>query len=391
MDFLIFVETAVFMRKYFILIGLIVLLGCNQKRQKPPYLLVELDNSAASSIQLQYLLNDFQPFDTASVNANGTWEFTKDSVPAGFYQLIVDQKALARLVISDEAPARITISGSDSKVMIVGSPEIKAIHQIERLTAKLSEDINKVVTSFPDSLPADRFFQVKDSLLESIEELNVNCRLKLDNIYQEHTGSLVQLACLYQQAGNHQLYEPIQDAPLYFLTDSLLMRRYASYQPVIEFHHKVDSLRRLKQMVDVTAAGKKMPAFELPNAWGEPVSFSTYIGKNTLVVAWSSTSEASRQATRDLYRLTRNYRRQGLTVVMISLDTESTAWKKAIREDRLPFVHLCDLKGVHSPIVQQLGISHEPLFWVVDTAGMIQGRTTDVTEALKDLSLIIKN
>jgi len=390
-DFLIFVETAIFMRKYLFLIGLIVLLGCNQKRQKPPYLLVELAGRSASSIQLQYLLKDFQPFDTAAVNDKGMWEFIKDSVPAGFYQLVVDSKPISRLVISDEAPTRIKISDEESTVSIVGSPETKAIVQIERIVAKLSGDINKVASSFHDSLPADQFVPMRDSLLNRIEGLKANCRDKLDGIYQAHTGSLVQLAVLYQQAGNHQLYDPVQDASFYFLTDSLLKGRYPDYQPVVEFHHKVDSLRRLKQMMDLTAAGKRMPAFELPNAWGEMVSFSTYAGKNTLVVAWTSTSEISRNATRDLFRLTRSYRRQGLSVLMISLDTEATAWKKAIREDRLPFVHLCDLKGERSPIVQQLGISHQPLFWVVDSAGVIKRRTRDMAEALNELSLIIKN
>lgn len=137
-DFLIFVETAIFMRKYLFLIGLMVLLGCNQKRQKPPYLLVELAGPSASSIQLQYLLKDFQPFDTAAVNDKGMWEFTKDSVPAGFYQLVVDSKPISRLVISDEAPTRIKISGEEFIVSIVGSPETKAIVQIERIVAKLS-------------------------------------------------------------------------------------------------------------------------------------------------------------------------------------------------------------------------------------------------------------
>jgi len=379
------------MRKYLFLIGLIALVGCNQKRQKPPYLLVELPDRTASSMHLQYLIKDFQPFDTAAVNDNGTWEFAKDSVPAGFYQLVVDSKPISRLVISSEAPTRIKISGEEFMVSIVGSPETKAIPQIERIVAKLSRDITTVASAFQDSLPADQFVAQRDSLLKRIEELKVDSRVALDGIYQEHNGSLVQLAILYQQAGNHQLYDPIQDASLYYLTDSLLMKHYSDYQPVNEFHHKVDSLRRLKQLMGVTAVGQKMPVFELPNAWGEMLSYSTYEGKNTLVVVWSSTSEASRKVTRDLFRKTRNYRRQGLSVLMISLDTEAAAWKKAIREDRLPFVHLCDLKGEDSPIVQQLGISHEPLFWIVDSAGVIKGRTRDVAEALNALSLIIKN
>ena len=241
------------MRNYFFLIGLIVLLGCNEKRQKPPYLLVELDRSDASSIQLQYLVNDFQSFDTASVNDNGMWEFTNDSVPAGFYQLVVDRQPIARLVLSDGAPARISISGNEFKVTIVGSPEAKAIHQMEAHVAKLSKDINEVASSFQDSLPADQFFQVRDSLFERIEDFKENCRVKLADIYNTYPGSLVQLACLYQQAGNYQLFDPIQDAALYFTTDSLLMRSYSDYQPVIGFHHKVDSLRRLKRMMDLTS------------------------------------------------------------------------------------------------------------------------------------------
>ncbi|MBI9063370.1 MAG: hypothetical protein JEZ14_15415 [Marinilabiliaceae bacterium] len=240
------------MRKYLFLIGLMVLGGCHQKRQKPPYLLVELVGPSASSIQLQYLNKYFQPFDTAAVTDNGLWEFTKDSVPAGFYQLVVDSKPISRLVISDEAPARIKISGEESTVSIVGSPETKAIAQIESIVSKLSGDINQVASSFHDSLPADQFVPMRDSLLNRIEELQVNCRDKLDGIYQDHNGSLVQLVVLYQQAGNHQLYDPIQDASLYFLTDSLLKRRYPDYQPVVEFHHKVDSLRRLKQLNELS-------------------------------------------------------------------------------------------------------------------------------------------
>jgi len=389
--FLIFVETIVSMRKYLLLTGLIVLLGCIKKRQEPSYLLVEYNGSRVSSMHLQYLDRGFQNFDTATVKDGGMWEFTKDSVPAGFYQLVIDQEPIIRMVLSSGAPTRISIDSTKSIVNIVGASETRAVYQVEDNITKLSNDINEVAATFADSLPARQFTQLRDSLFESINGLKSDCRRNLEEIYNNYHGSLVQLVVLYQQAGNHQLFPPMQDAALYFATDSSLMNRYPDYQPVIEFHHKVNSLRSLKRMVDLTSAGNPMPIFDLPNAWGEQVSYSTFKGKNTLVVVWSSTSEVSRKVTRDLFRRTRAYRRHGVTVVMIALDTETGAWKKAIREDRLPFVHLCDMKGWKSPLVKQLGITGEPLFWVVDSAGIIQRRTNQVEEALSALSLIIKN
>jgi len=379
------------MKNYFFLIGLIVLLGCTQKRQIPPYLLVELDKPDVSSIHLQYLTSHFEAFDTAVVTKNGLWEFTTDSVPAGFYQLVVDGQPRLRLVLSDGAPARIAIKGTNSPVRIVGSAEAKALQEIEIQVAQLSTEIRTVTAAFSDSLPTDRFYHVKDSLLDQITHLKANCRTKLEDLYRSHSQSLVQLAILYQQAGNHSLFDPLQDASFYYSTDSVLMQRYPDYQPVVDFHQRVDSLRQLKRMVDRTSAGNKMPVFELPNAWGEKISYAGYQDRNTLIVTWSSTSEACRQATRDLWHLTRTLRQHGLAIVMISLDTDASAWKKAIRDDRLPFVHLADLEGMASPIVNQLGITHQPLFWVVDSAGIIQKRTTEVTEALNALSLIMKN
>lgn len=352
---------------------------------------VQIEAIHPQAVYLERLEEQFVRFDTATLNTNGPWEFKKDSIVPGFYQLVVDGQPVIRMVLADAAPCRIKLDNNLSVIQINGSPEVKALHEMEQRVEQLNLDFQKKAQVFQDSIPDENLFDVRDSILNEIDKEKVACRESLHELYTRFPESLMQLAILYQSAGNHPLYDPIQDAGLFFKTDSSLFSQYPDYEPVIDFHLKVDSLRQLKNTIALTSSGQPMPDFKLPNAWGQPVPFSNYKGKPVLVVAWSSQSKTARETTRTLLQKTRAYRRQGLEILMLSLDTDADQWKKAIREDRLPFVHVSDLKGMDSPIVQQLGIIEQPTFWLVDRSGIIQSRSKHVDEALSQLAQIIKN
>ena len=58
---------------------------------------------------------------------------------------------------------------------------------------------------------------------------------------------------------------------------------------------------------------------------------------------------------------------RGFEIYAVSLDVDKTAWASAVRNQKLPWVNVCDTRGSDSPYVNLYGLSSLPsAFFVVN-------------------------
>ena len=133
--------------------------------------------------------------------------------------------------------------------------------------------------------------------------------------------------------------------------------------------------------------GDTLPSFCYPDAGGNKICSGSFAGKIVLYQFWASWCEPCKAELPVLKQLYAGFRQfPSFRMVSISLDTDSSQWKTAIRRWDLPSpIQLCDLKGIDSPATKTLGVTEIPAFILTDETGHVLARGLDLVGVRKVL------
>lgn len=156
------------------------------------------------------------------------------------------------------------------------------------------------------------------------------------------------------------------------------------YAVVKQLYDKLDEGARathagkeLRERLDVlkrSAIGAQMMNFSQADTTGRTVQFADLKGKYVLVDFWASWCGPCRAENPNVLKVYNKYKDKGFTVVGISLDEKGDKWKKAIRDDHMPWDELSDLKGWKNSVSDYFGIQGIPSNLLVDPSGKIVAR-----------------
>jgi len=145
----------------------------------------------------------------------------------------------------------------------------------------------------------------------------------------------------------------------------------------------------------LAAADKKILNYEdfvMPGPDGKLVTSKQITAKNkyTFIDFWASWCVPCRVQGRALIPLYEKYKAKGFDVIGISLDTNPTAWKKAIDADQYTWTNVSDMKGFESEMVKRYGITAIPRNFIIDQSGVIVAMDLHGEELEKKLLELFK-
>ncbi len=117
--------------------------------------------------------------------------------------------------------------------------------------------------------------------------------------------------------------------------------------------------------------GESMLNFTQNNTEGKPVQFSDFRGKYVLVDFWASWCGPCRAENPNVLAAYKKYKDKNFTVVGVSLDDDGDKWKKAIKDDGMPWTQVSDLKGWKNEVSTYYGIMGIPSTLLIDPSGKI--------------------
>lgn len=114
------------------------------------------------------------------------------------------------------------------------------------------------------------------------------------------------------------------------------------------------------------------PDFLYPDTLGNKISLDHIKGKKaTLVVFWASWCAPCRKEIPGLKAFYKDYKSKGVSIVSISVDQNINAWKKAVREEKMPWPNLANLPADGQLIMTKFNIKAVPTMFLLDTDGTI--------------------
>ena len=323
-----------------------------------------------------------QPVDTTVTDEKGRFRFSvalPDRQPA-FYTLTCNDQTITLLLAPGETVEVRSLGNLVNNYLIEGSEGSTQIKELNHLLLSNRRTL--------DSL-ADIYYSLdlEDSALQSTYEQYSRQFIKqkrdMITFVVNNANSLSAVYALYQRMPNGDWFFSDERDMVYFqMVSDSLSQRYPQSPNVLSLQKDVEQMRNhisLAEMLNNAAVSDMgYPDIELPDPYGKRVKLSSLQGNVILLDFWVSTATESRLLNAELGELYIDYHDKGFEIYQVGLDQVKLAWVTAVQEQKLPWISVCDFKGLASPGVRTYGIATLPANVLIDRQGRIAGRNIPV-------------
>ncbi|MFN4973020.1 MAG: thioredoxin-like domain-containing protein [Bacteroidota bacterium] len=342
------------------IISLFLLFSCTNKSVTHTGFKVKgtIKNNTESTVTLSELTTQgLVLLDTATVNSDGTFEFSGNvsektfaiiNLPKGAVALLLDSVADITLSIDATQPEVYGVAGS------ADSEELKKLLQINNTYMQQVRNLETKYASMGTEVP-------------SVTEQN-RLRAEYDTIMKKRSEELKAFALTNTESlvpyFLTNFLMPEADFAFFNEVDKRLFERFSSSKYAQMHHQRVETLRK-------TAEGEAAPDIVMNDPYGKTIALSSMRGKYILVDFWASWCQPCRMESPNLVRMYNTYKSKGFDIYSVSLDDNRDAWVKAINDDKLLWTHVSDLQKWNSSVVSQYNIEGIPFAVLLDKDGKI--------------------
>lgn len=278
---------------------------------------------------------------------------------------------------------------------VKNSPESEDICHIINRLRKMQKITDSLGVIFRKSMSDKNLAGIKYQL-DSVYNLNYNeLRKKSEVFLKENPKTLSQIVCLSQYiTPKTPLFDPQQDYEIY----KSVCENLVTYYPD-NYHTKklVSFLERQRLTLSGESSvpgritsGMKAPEIALKNIKGDTLKLSKFKGKYILVDFWASWSDVSQKNTENITKLYWKYYKKNFAIFQVALDTKYEVWKQALKDQKIPWVSVSDLKGWGSKAALDYGVKSLPSNFLIYPDFTVHEINTEIPQLDKRLKDLLK-
>lgn len=299
--------------------------------------------------------------DSAAINDEGAFILNKKLDGPKFYRLRVGTNDFITLVLDSSKNIHITADARDlaRTYTVSGSSSSELLKTFNHYILQSDSKIDSLENEFSiaQSKNSARLDSLSGLIRPVYNAIQKEKEAFVKRFIDEHPATIVTLAAI-------NYLNPDTDFPYFKKVDSSLTKYFPGSFYTEDFHKRYEALSKL-------AIGNMAPDIILSNPEGEQVALSSLKGKYVLIDFWASWCGPCRQESPNLVRIYKKYNPKGFEIYSVSLDKEESAWVKAIKDDRLNWIHVSDLKFWDSAAAKLYNVQSIPFTLLIDKEGKI--------------------
>lgn len=351
--------------------------GTSFQQEIPYYLNGTLVDGAGANIILDKLsIGKMKPLFTQTVNKEGLFDFEgaltepqlmQFRLPAGNIHFVVKPGDTLNFQMHLQNTSTYSVIGN------VESMQLKEMYEILDRANQKKHAFEERLNATEDKQMLKQLYFSKPEQYAAIDEIK----------YAELKKFITKIGTSFTALPASLYLKPDKD--IEFLEE--LDKKFANLYPTSEYykalHEKVVTYAPI-------AIGKFAPEIMSQTPQGSTFKLSDTRGKYVLIDFWASWCGPCRQENPNVKKLYDKYKSKGFEIVSVSFDKDPVAWKKAIAEDKMNWLHVSDLLEFQSAAAQTYVITAIPATFLLNKEGRIIAKNLRGKDLERKLAEVIK-
>ncbi|MBP3643418.1 MAG: redoxin domain-containing protein [Alistipes sp.] len=335
----------------------------------------------AKSVYLEQMTASGQTIiDSVELAKDGSYRFVIKNAPKtpSIYNIIYNNERIPLLLTAGESVTVGSMGSVLANYTVSGSEESELLREFNREYITGMQELNAKVAAYAEageSLKTE-IAQLYTAKLREIKRNQISFIIK-------NKSSIAAVYALYQRLPDEKYLVNSESDLIYFRTVAdAVSKRYPTSPFVVTLRNDVARMEAQTSLLN-TIEERDYPDIVADDMYGKQVKLSELEGNVILVDFWAAELGNSNALNADLKNIYEKYEADGFRVYQVSFDTSKATWIKAVQEQKLPWVSVCDFRGQASPIMGVYNVRSLPSNYLIDRNGRIVAKNV-YSDALEE-------
>ena len=351
-----------------------------------------ISDASSSDIVVKMLnVNTFDVLDTVTLDQDGkmAYKLELDKGQIEFVYLYYGGKRIASLLLQPGDKVSV-VADTLGSYTVEGSEESAKLAQVEMDYAAALKKMTEMSVALENAQTTEQAVAMRQELAQ---EYVSYYRDRVKYIMQ-NSRSMSVVPVLYQTLGaNLPVFAQKTDA-IHFkaMADSLALS-YPDSRYVKALRKEAERRMGYLEMDAIINSAQQIgyPDVELPDIDGQKRKLSEVDAKVILVQFWTASDLSQKMFNVDVLKgLYKDFHSKGLEIYQISLDADKILWAQVVKQQKHPWISVCDSRGAASPYAASYNIQILPSMFVISNGELVDGKVVDETSLRKLLKDLLK-